>query len=75
LPHIKTIQNKYYVNNTKDNFKYTIPKFVYFHTHWYWSTAVVRQKIKMQPLYDLHKELVGFGQPDWTVWNEIINNW
>jgi len=64
LPHIKTIQGK--------DKKFKVPKFVYFHTHWYWSTSIVRQKINLQPLYSSDKKLVWFGKPDWTAWNEMI---
>ena len=64
LSHIKILQGK--------NKKFKVPKFIYFHTHWYWSTSIVRQKIYLQSLYDKDKELVWFGKPDWTAWNEII---
>lgn len=65
LPHIKIQQNN------KNN-KFKIPKFVYFHTQGYWSTAIVRQKINLKPLYDKRKVLMWFWSPDWTVWNDVI---
>ena len=65
LPHIKAQQQK------KDK-KLKIPKFIYFHTKWYWSKAVVRQKINLQPLYNKYKVLLWFGSPDWSAWNDVI---
>lgn len=72
LPHIKTVQNKYYVNSTKDTYKYSIPKFIYFHNHWYWSSAIVKQNINLKPQYNRFKELVSFQYPNWSAWNEIV---
>ena len=66
LPHIKSVQ---YRNVSK---KFQIPKFIYFHNRWYWSSEIVKQNVKLKPLYDNRWKLAGFRDPDWSVWNEII---
>ena len=65
LPHIKIIQGK--------NTRFHLPSFVYFYNQWYNSTNIIRQKIKLKPIFDNNKNLVWFYQPDWTAWNDIIN--
>lgn len=68
LPFIQMIQSR------TINQKFQIPKFIYFYNRWYWSKEIVRQSVKLKPLYDEKNKLYWFCEPSWNEWNIIINS-